>query len=444
MTEVAPGVVSHTRSEIDFTNPATVNIGIGGAVLTLDTPGGFDNKPKGFLLDLYGLFTVGRVCSALCGIPFCYKPNIQWGYGIDSTDPNGLKSKLAYEVRQKTTGCACCQFGHFRLYKHGEGIAEPIFLGKTGIPSKCCGCLRTQETFTIDKPEDLDMLGTRDRIYLLKNYELHPRELVYGYPCCPDGYITICGCRRFAGKTCIPNDRCRHNCWAPCRHCDALKEGNVFVNTRTPIYRSLGLDGMGGSSAVEEIGILSKSSAIEPWFCCCASPGATLNMRVDLKPEFANQCSEDDKALFALLIASNKAPIPRPDGGPAANSGLQLLTLPFCLGDKGLAALGYVMLEEHANTWQDYTGIMPALTQGGLDTGDLIPKAQAAAKPHLEAAKKAAIEAGNAAMEAGKAAVEMGAQAASSAIEAGKAAVGADTAPGAMGEVPGQVNAKSE
>lgn len=167
-------------------------------------------------------------------------------------------------------------------------------------------------------------------------------------------------------------------------------------------------------------------------------------MRVDLKPSFADACSEDDKALFALLIASNKAPIPRPDGGPAANSGLQLLTLPFCLGDKGLAALGYVMLEQHANTWQDYTGIMPALTQGGIDTGDLIPKARAAAQPHIEAAKKAAIEAGKAAVEAGKAAVEMGTQAASSAIEAGTAAVGGGTAPGAMGEVPGQVNAKSE
>jgi len=316
---------------IDYNKEPALNVAFGGAVVALNTPGHKD-EPKGFLLDVYGMFTMGRVCGAM-GVPFCSTPNVVFGYGTGSDGT----SLLAYEVRQ--AGNCCCP--NISLFKQGQGIPkEGAFLARAKLPFQgCCGYCTTAVTYAIET----DKGDVVNRLYSLKN---HPRS--------PGDCYAFC---------------------LPCAHCSkGILNGDVCVNVRTPIWKGESAPGAADYDITDMVGMYTKTAIMYPTGCCVAAIGPAVNVRVDLKPEYEATLSEDEKAVLLLLVATQNGTLDPAAGGAA----IPLFSGQCCLGT-AVQTMGWTLGVPFQNTTYDYQGLMASFAGGAANTGDMVARAKSLA-----------------------------------------------------------------
>ena len=100
------------------------------------------------------------------------------------------------------------------------------------------------------------------------------------------------------------------SCWKTEKAaCTAITEGDIIMNTLMPIYYNPNPPPAAGSEAAaaygtkedmedrsEVIGTVTHQNLLIPTFICCAAPGACpLNVKIDLKKEYAASINDDEK-----------------------------------------------------------------------------------------------------------------------------------------------------
>ena len=121
----------------------------------------------------------------------------------------------------------------------------------------------------------------------------------------------------------------------------------------------------------EVIGTVTHQNLLIPTGCCCAAPGACpLNVKIDLKKEYAASINDDEKMKLGLLTHAAKVmPVPGQSMFP------NVLPLPFTwFGQQTLMIIGYTFGYANTNAEHKFIGVLPAFSGGIADIGDLVPK----------------------------------------------------------------------
>jgi hypothetical protein len=300
--------------------------------------------------DPLGMLTYKRVlclvmCDKLCPLK----------YGYDN---------VSYEYSMNYKCCCCCRTAWMEVHRGSSADVESEVKGAEDTPigytvNHPQGCCAGPETWAIgDMIEDPEAKG----------------EYIKG----PIKY----GIRNKASC-------CKAGCCAGWKTekeaCTAITEGDIIMNTLMPIYHNPNPQPAVGQPGAEEygtakdmesrsevIGTVTHQNLLVPCFFCCAVPAACpLNIKIDIKKEYAATMNNDEKMKLGLLTQASTQLVPT----PGQNMYPHVLPLPFkWFGHQTLAIVGYGFGFHNTNTEYRFMGVLKAFGNGIADTGDLISK----------------------------------------------------------------------
>jgi len=299
--------------------------------------------------DPLGMLNYKRICCFLMCGDLC---PLKYGY-----------DKVSYEYTMKYSCCCCCKKAWMQVHRGSSADVESEKKGAEDVPLGYTvkhpeGCCSGPETWGIgDMVADPESAG-----------EFMKGPIKYGLRNKPD--CCKAGC---------------FSCWKTEKAaCTAITEGDIIMNTLMPIYYNPNPPPAAGSEAAaaygtkedmedrsEVIGTVTHQNLLIPTFICCAAPGACpLNVKIDLKKEYAASINDDEKMKLGLLThAAKTMPVPGQSLFP------HVLPLPFMwFGQQTLMIVGYAFGFENTNTEHKFIGVLPAFSGGIADIGDLVPK----------------------------------------------------------------------
>merc|ERR1711957_601161 len=260
--------------------------------------------------DPLGMLNYKRICCFLMCGDLC---PLKYGY-----------DKVSYEYTMKYSCCCCCKKAWMQVHRGSSADVESEKKGAEDVPLGYTvkhpeGCCSGPETWGIgDMVADPESAG-----------EFMKGPIKYGLRNKPD-----------------------------C--CKAGSEAAAAYGTKEDM-----------EDRSEVIGTVTHQNLLIPTFICCAAPGACpLNVKIDLKKEYAASINDDEKMKLGLLThAAKTMPVPGQSLFP------HVLPLPFMwFGQQTLMIVGYAFGFENTNTEHKFIGVLPAFSGGIADIGDLVPK----------------------------------------------------------------------